>query len=234
MSIVYSYGYNNPVKYIDQDGHCPRPAGNVSAVICMALFIEPTSVQAGPFTVHGDGRGFQIDSDPGASRGYIWIDIESGQWETHMNPSGYIFQGNLLSPGPDSIAYFDPSSSNIWDVSINADGVITVDYNLILSGPLEWSKTAPHINGVVQFTLNEDGSISFAFERDGFPWAEAYLYEGDKTQLIFQDPATRGNPHDLFGIEPNIRFPASTVKWGQNLLYGKPQVSRLNGLYEPE
>jgi hypothetical protein len=127
-----------------------------------------------------------------------------------MNPSGYLFQGNLLSPGADSIAYFDPSAFNQWDVSIEGN-VVTVSYDLVISGPLEWTQLAPHINGTVQFIINEDGSISYAFDRDGFPWAEAYLYSGDETEIIFQDPAVRGNPHDLFGIEPNLGFPASWV-----------------------
>jgi len=234
----YSYSLNNPIKYIDQDGHCPRPAESTSSVICMALFIEPSTVQAGPLTVHGDGRSFQSDSDPGASRGYIWIDIESGEWETHMNPSGYATPGHQFAPVPNSFVYFEPSESNVWDVSIDGN-LITVSYDLVISGPLEWGPgIAPHINGVVQFTVNEDGTISFAFERDGFPWAEAYLYEGNQTEIIFRDPAVRGDPHDLFGIEPNIKFPASTVKWAQSLLRGEPQVSRWdgtwNGLYKPE
>jgi hypothetical protein len=144
-----------------------------------------------------------------------------------MNPSGYLFQGNLLSPGADSIAYFDPSSFNAWDVSIE-DNVITVSYDLVISGPLEWTQSAPHINGTVQFIINDDGSISVDFVRDEFPWAEAYLYSGDQTQVIFQDPAVRGNPHDLFGIEPNLSFPARlTYAFGADVQgYGAPLVSQ--------
>jgi hypothetical protein len=201
----------------------------------MALFIEPTTVNAGLLTVHGDGRSFQSDSDTGASRGYIWIDIAAGTWETHMNPSGYILPGNLLGPGMDWVRYFDPSESNVWDVSIDGN-LITVTYDLVISGPLELTGTAPHINGEVQFTINEDGSIGYTFNRDGFPWAEAYLYEGNQTAIIFQDAAVRGNPHDLFGIEPNIKPPASAIRWIQNRLYGEPQVSSssLSGQYQPE
>ncbi|MFZ1398424.1 MAG: RHS repeat-associated core domain-containing protein, partial [Candidatus Promineifilaceae bacterium] len=76
----YSYVYNNPINYADPDGHCPRPSEDLGAIICVSLFIEPSQLNAGPFLVHGDGRSFQIDSSPEASRGYIWVNPETGDW----------------------------------------------------------------------------------------------------------------------------------------------------------
>ena len=76
-------------------------------------------------------------------------------------------------------------------------------HDLVVSGPLDKMNAAPHINGAMTFRPDGKGGWQSSFTRDGFPWAEAYYHDGKgNVQTIFQDPAVRGNPHDLFAIEP--------------------------------
>lgn len=204
---------------------------------CLALFIQPATVNAGPLLLHGDGRDFQPDSDPTASRGYVWISLDTGTVQTHMNPSGYV-TGYTYKPRYDkandvwlndvelSYTFHEPSPKNHWSVTKQKGGQITIQYDLVVSGPLDKKDIAPHINGTVSFLPRKDGRIGYSFARDGFPWAEAYLYRpgttadrktGGTWQTIFQDPAIRGNPYDLFGIEANLSLPKLITKSIQSL-----------------
>ncbi|MCB9121795.1 MAG: RHS repeat-associated core domain-containing protein [Caldilineaceae bacterium] len=216
----YVYVENNPVNLVDPSGHCPAPPSSMGPTICMALFIKPPTINAGPLTLHGDGRDFSSNSDPGASRGYIWIPLADPQnYVAHMNPSGYIFPGQTT--------YFPPSDQNDWYVTPITDGTILVRYDLVISGPLEWFETAPHINGSIAFQRDCWGDfVYFVFVRDGFPWAEAYYHDGKgNVSTIFQDPAVRGNPYDLFAIEPDMPPQKEAAKRIQGGGLGKPLTS---------
>jgi RHS repeat-associated protein len=195
----YAYVRFNPLKYTDPSGHCPTPPASLGPTICMALFIEPAKVTAGPYTLRGDGRSFSSNSDPLASRGYIWIPVEHPEhYQSYVNPSRYIY--DFYSR--EAVQAHSPSKENRWTVSKEANGVIEVTYDLVISGPLNAMGAAPHINGTVRFTPNRVGSFDASFERDGFPWAEAYFHDGKgKVRTLFQDPAMRGDPYDLFAIE---------------------------------
>jgi RHS repeat-associated protein len=191
----FAYANQNPLKFVDPDGHCPKPPEGGGPTICVALFIEPATLRAGPFTVHGDGRTFDSDSAPGASRGYIWIDLETLEPRAFMNSSGYV-RG-------DNIQWFDPLESNEWVVSVNAEeGSVSIVYDLALSGYLAWGGTAPHIDGEITFWYSDSqGVYDYEFTRDGFPSAEAYYHDGEgHVQVIFQDPAVNGDPFDLNAI----------------------------------
>ena len=223
---------NNPVKYQDPSGNCPRPPEGWGPAICVSLFIAPGEVSAGPFRLHGDGRGFQSDSDPGASRGYIWISPDGSKYEPHMNSSAYIFPAS--SSGHDFEWWVEPSDSNSWTVTTYDGGYITIDFDLVIAGILDESGSAPHINGSITFHVNADGTISYSFSRDGFPWAEAYYYdENGNVITIFQDPAVRGEPQDLFAIEPGLSWPASWVETVQSWIIGDPSPSEEDALCYP-
>ena len=113
--------------------------------ICVVLFIQPERVTAGPFTLHGDGRSFDSNSDPAQSRGYVWISLASNQVETHMNPSAYIFPASVA--GHEAYVWTEPSERNTWSINRGEHGEVNVQYDLVISGPLDWTGTAPHING---------------------------------------------------------------------------------------
>ena len=209
--------------------------------ICMALFIKPPTINAGPFALHGDGRDFSSNSDPGASRGYIWIPLTDPQnYVAHMNPSGYwlpVPTTTVSRPliGPvvvnyslrERIKYVPPSHQNHWGVTSGADETIQVEYDLVVSGLLEIAGAAPHINGAVTFHQNCWGEIDYSFTRDGFPWAETYYHDGKgNVSTIFQDPAVRGKPYDLFAIEPDMLFSKEIGKFFAGIGLGDPITSR--------
>jgi RHS repeat-associated protein len=198
----YSYAIDNPVNLIDTAGSCPRPPTNENPVLCIALFISPKFV-AMPFaTLGGDDRSFAPESNPQSSRGYIWINLATKTFDSHVNQTTYILTNpsKLELTTPEEIPQ-GPSEENEWNVYWIDDSTFIVDYDLVLGGWLgEWG--APHINGVMNFHINNDGSISYGVRRDGYPWAEGYVYSPDgSVEPLFQDPAVRGNPIDLLAIE---------------------------------
>jgi RHS repeat-associated protein len=218
---LYSYARNNPLKYTDPDGRCPTPPPGMGPTICMALFIEPARIEIipGVLEVHGDNRTFSSNSNPAHSRGYIWLPIKDpDSCGFQMNPSGYIIppSGDLAG-----IWYTEPSQRNNWTISSSSTGSITLSFDLVISGILDLTDAAPHINGTITFTPSINGGFGYSFVRDGFPWAEAYYHDGNGgVQTIFQDPAVFGNPYDLFAIEPNI-------SWQRALTFDT--LSRING-----
>ena len=199
----FLYARGNPIRYADPSGHCPKPPDEWGPTICLALFIEPDEVAViavGPVrvvVVKGDGRGFSHNSPPEQSRGYIWISLDSDREESHMNPSSYRH--------PWGWKEFDASADSTWEVTrwkYEQKQVIFVSYHVVLSGPLEWIGTSPHIDGYIGFVVDNDGNVEASFYRDGFPWAEANLSDGEgNVETIFRDPAVRADPFDLFSIE---------------------------------
>lgn len=207
----YAYARNNPLLYQDPTGHCPQPPASMGTAICMDLFIQPPSVQAGPWTLHGDGRGFSNNGCPKCSRGYIWIPIENTNWESYMNKTGYILPrrpsttDSEILPDGRAIEWEGPSSANKWNVSYEEGGAIVVTYDLVLAGPAE--KISPHINGTITFLPDGKGGYKAWGIRDGFPWAEAYLHDSNgNIKTIFQRPAVRGLPTDLNAIEGEYSY----------------------------
>ncbi len=78
---------------------------------------------------------------------------------------------------------------------------------------------------------NRTGSYDYAFERDGFPWAEAYYHDGKgNVYTIFQDSAARGEPHDLFAIEPRINPLQEFVRDVINSRFGPPILNMSQSL----
>lgn len=201
----FLYVRGNPLKYSDPSGHCPAPPQEMGPTICVALFIKPDRISAGPVAVHGDGRDFSSNSAPEKSRGYLWISLNSDKIEAKLNPSLTIVPASVA--GHEGFIWSEPSEANKWSVNHGEHGGINVEYDLVISGPLEKSGTAPNLNGVMSFQPDGKGGWDSSFTRDGFPWAEAYYHDGKgNVQTIFQDPAARGNPYDLFAIEPNLGF----------------------------
>jgi hypothetical protein len=205
----------------------------MGSAICISLFIKPARIAAGPVTLHGDGRDFSSNSDPAHSRGYAWISVGSDQVETHMNPSVYIWPASIV--GHEAYEEVAPSANNKWTVTRGEDGEITVSYDLVVSGILDQSGAAPHINGEVTFRPDGASGYEYAFDRDGFPWAEAYYHDGQgNVRVIFQDPAVRGDPHDLFAIEPNISPQASLILAANTSFLGPPRRRSLDFICHPD
>ena len=222
----YQYGYSNPVSNTDPSGYCATPPPYMGRnVICLALFISSSEVRV-KFTniiLHGDNRSFSSSSPLNASRGGIWINVDTGRAVSYMNPTGYIFtfpvpiciapissNGEFRDPElavaetRSPLWYFNPSSMNEWKVDRSSAGRISVSYDLVLAGPLE--EGAPHINGSIVFSKNPDGTYAAFGARDGFPSAEAYYHHDGKVDTLFQRSDIRGDPEDLNAIEGEYRY----------------------------
>lgn len=80
--------------------------------------------------------------------------------------------------------------------------MIFVSYHVVISGPLEFIPTAPHIDGYMGLVVDNEGNIEFSFYCAGYPWADAYSHDGKgNVETIFTDPAARADPFDLYTIE---------------------------------
>ena len=150
-------------------------------MVCFALFIEPAtvSVAGGLWTLHGDGRSFSSNSDRGASRGYIMIDVANQKViEKRINPTIYVNEYVCVEAGcvATSDRPFTPSDDNKLSVTFANDGSFTITFGMVLAGDLE--DIAPHINGKIVFQPDGKGGYTAAGNRDGFPWAEAYYHDG--------------------------------------------------------
>lgn len=211
----YSFVLNNPLGLLDKQGHCPTPPSSLGPTICFALFIKPETISVVPgLVVHGDGRDFAESSPTQASRAFVWIPVNNlSNSQYGINSTGY--------PVGDEIKWADPSQENKINISMLPDNVIHVDYDVVIAGFLE--DKAPHLNGSVDFIPKTDGTgyISRG-TRDGFPWVEAYYHNGKgNVSTIFQRPALRSSPFDLFAIEDN-----SFVKVNQSMLQGRKLAPR--------
>jgi hypothetical protein len=240
------------------------PPASIQPAICLALFIKPDTVsipggQFGPpgnlWLLHGDGRDFNSNSDPGASRGYLWISTGGGFsehqsyggfWLSHMNKTGYVqhYAGSdNPASNPPVINWVEPSPRNAWYVSPGPDdGEYQVVYDLVLGGILE--NIAPHINGTIRFWPTKTGYGAVGW-RDGFPWAEAYYWDGKgHVQTIFQRPAL-DNPLNPAENLNAIENPISNCGWNwlyhgrdnllnkdinQGLLHAYPQIDYFSTL----
>jgi hypothetical protein len=131
--------------------------------------------------------------------------MENQRFEVHVNQTGYINIGEGgnrggRGPGTPVPEWTGPSTQNQVGVEWLDDGGVTITFDLVLGGVLE--NVAPHINGTVTIRPDGKGGYTSSGERDGFPWAEAYSYDKDgQAKTIFQRPAVRGRPVDLFATE---------------------------------
>jgi len=126
----FMYARGNPLRYNDPSGHCPAPPKEKGPTICVALFIKPPRVQAGPFTLHGDGRDFSSNSDPSQSRGYAWIG--KGRWESSFTRDGF----------PWAEAYYHDGKGNVQTI-LQDPAVRVAPHDLFAIEPgMNWKKSA--------------------------------------------------------------------------------------------
>jgi RHS repeat-associated protein len=182
----YAYTFNNPLKYVDPSGHCPKPPGGGN-IICVAGFI-PTNTTVGiPGVVYfqGDNRDFSNNSKPGASRFWLWIDANTGNiLDKKVHPTQRVTGPNGDPVGEPFPPRDTPDSnpltelfygSNQFTVTRAEDGTITLKYAVVCSDPICNRLLAP--NGSITFKPNEFGTFDTFSYADAFPNLEAYHWQ---------------------------------------------------------
>ena len=218
----FLYTRGNPLRYRDPDGHCPKPPKSRGPTICIAMFIKPPEVLIGPLTGGGDDRGFSTDSDPRKSRAYVWVSLNSNEVELYANPTTFLRPAftvpNAIIPDdpmprgvthvPEEWTPVGPSDANSVVVTRRStvySQTIHVSLDLVLAGLPIWA--SPHINAEILLYTNREGQWEALWDRDGYPWAEANYYDGEgNVQIIFRDPAVRGEISDLAAIEEDMNL----------------------------
>ncbi len=180
----YTYVWNNPFRYVDPDGRCPRPAEGDDTV-CVALFIKAESA----LLLRGDGRDFSADSEPGRSRVFVHVNVEKQTFSATVNAS--CFTGGSCKPA---------LKTNDVAVAFSESGGFTLTVqarNSILPGP--------SIDATFTFSPDGRGGFSTLVDRDAYPSAEAYLWHGGQAKPLFQLPER--TPAHLLWFMPNERLP---------------------------
>jgi len=171
----YTYVLGNPLRYTDSSGHCPDPTSNgyegSAEVICVAWFI-PTAWSAVPLSPDyvGDDRDFSSNSDPDASRAWVWIDASTGEIINQGIHETCNSWSQCAGPIDDEGFY-----QNSIETKLHEDGSIKLTYSMLCAGLR--CAVAPGPDGEIEFIKNDDGSYTSKGSIDAFPNVEAYYYQ---------------------------------------------------------
>ncbi len=177
----YAYVFNNPLKYSDPTGHCPKPPSNSGSVICFEGFIPTRYSTAIPGlkTYTGDDRSFSSDSCYKCSRFWVWIDTETGNIG---NPEGEPFV-NETCPATGDCLQPDKVYNKITSTK-NPDSSITVEYEVRCA---EQPFCAFGPEGKVTFTPNKFDNFDTKGKTEAFPNLAAYHYRnGERVSTLFE------------------------------------------------
>jgi hypothetical protein len=200
----YAFVYNNPLKYTDPSGHCPKPPKEYGNVICVAGFI-PVARSAVPdvqafimgmlglgseirFFFEGDDRSFSYDSSKdaygtGGSRFWIWINADTGEI---LNPGG---KASVHETCRVNGACTEPRDDyNRITPVMNDDGTISLDIRIVCSDNSIYCVNGTNdVNASLTFVRNDKGGYDAQVSADSFPNLEAYYWSsGQLRQTVLQ------------------------------------------------
>jgi len=220
----YLYARNNPLKYTDPDGHCPKPATESGNVICIDLFIQTSTIVFG--SGYGDNRGFDTNSAPGASRAYLYIYLDDNgmvistsvvvnQSCTILGCFGPIneynhFSVNQENPGDDIVITWNLLNGVSGELRNYAEEVYKSESSIgsmsnYSSFILALSYGLASINGQMIISLGEDGKYQItSLNRDPYPSLGVYYYKDGDYQYTLGEFAEKYGPIlGLSSIAPN-------------------------------
>jgi len=226
----YSYVLNNPLKYSDPSGHCPKPPPGYANVICVAGFI-PTKVSEAPFkNFSGDDRDFSSNSNPegktGSSRFWVWIDADTGSIIPYTDSKGYTHKNGVVHDTYDADTgevYSQDESWNTIQTTKNKDGSITLYYHVLCAHRSPLCEMGP--DGTITFHPNASGSYDTSVDIDAFPNVEAYHWQKGglvnpflfRIQAFSKEDRDRGsaNGWTSLNMSPPFKWLLGGVKWSQ-------------------
>jgi RHS repeat-associated protein len=197
----YSYGLNNPIRYLDIGGKCASPAvGSGQVGICIESYIQANRM--GSFGTknwfgYGDNRG-PIANDPSATyrtQTLVTVDLKSMTVSENTTPgiSQVMFlpskQGLAIGGIPDNSVYMDNDGNLHFEVDVRGLNGFAASGNKL--APQGW------IEMQFDFLVDPDGTV-FLLEAKSksYPSVSVYSYSHGQTTDLFQQNES-GNPDDL-------------------------------------
>jgi RHS repeat-associated protein len=197
----YTYGLNNPIRYVDTGGECASPAlGSGQVGICIESYIQ--AARLGKFGTkewfaHGDNRG-PVANDPNATfrtQTLVTVDLSSMTASEHTKPGISVVSFNPSQKGwaiggiPDSSQYVDDRGNLHFEVDVR--GLNGFAANGSSAAPQGW------IEMQFYFLVDPKGTVVLLEAKSKtYPSVSVFSYSDGKTIDLFEQNES-GYPGDL-------------------------------------
>ena len=195
---LYSFSFNNPVKYVDPDGAWPYP-------IHIRSF-APFKEFGGWFA--GDNRGFTTSQNVTSRLGQSFVmntDTHSySGLRTYSSPSSHPVLGSATAGD-------DRGNISNFTYSNNKDGSTTTSWTSTMAGHNPLVPGSPDIDVKTNFSLTENKSagtlgVNVTQTGDAFPAAETMIGDTKGNQLMIGVSPAIGNPYTSLPGDGNSKM----------------------------